>query len=206
VKILIISFWPAISCAYAPGYIQTFISFPLLIWATEGPRKNWPLSAILFWQISATICVCLSIAFFLSSFDHRTFGEVATVVYDLYVLILSWNLNRKGLIHYYIYANVANRIVWSFVWRKFSSVGIGEWWDELKNGQKLKLGDAHVTPRNIQEVQASKLVDAPDAPLLHRQKIRSPFNTLYFYCFMHYAFFWSVFTFAFSFLLFCLLQ
>jgi hypothetical protein len=29
----------------------------------------------------------------------------------------------------------------------------------LKNGQKLKLGDAHVTPRNIQEVQASKLGD-----------------------------------------------
>jgi hypothetical protein len=40
----------------------------------------------------------------------------------------------------------------------------------LKNGQKLKLGDAHVTPRNIQEVQASKLGDAPEAPLLHRQK------------------------------------
>jgi hypothetical protein len=41
----------------------------------------------------------------------------------------------------------------------------------MKYGQKLKLGDAHVTPRNIQEVQASKLGDAPDAPLLHRQKI-----------------------------------
>jgi hypothetical protein len=40
----------------------------------------------------------------------------------------------------------------------------------MKNGQKLKLGDAHVTPRNIQEVQASKLGDAPEAPLLHRQK------------------------------------
>jgi FtsH-binding integral membrane protein len=125
-KILRISFWPAISCAYAPGYIQIFISFALLIWAIEGPRKNRPLSAVLFWQISATICVCLSIAFFLSSFDHGTFGEVATVVYALYVVFLSWNLNQKGLIHYYAYANVANRIVWSFVWRKFSSVGIGE--------------------------------------------------------------------------------
>jgi hypothetical protein len=40
----------------------------------------------------------------------------------------------------------------------------------MKNGQKLKLGDAHVTPRNIQEVQASKLGDAPEAPLLHRKK------------------------------------
>jgi hypothetical protein len=40
----------------------------------------------------------------------------------------------------------------------------------VKYGQKLKLGDAHVTPRNIQEVQASKLGDAPEASLLHRQK------------------------------------
>jgi hypothetical protein len=30
----------------------------------------------------------------------------------------------------------------------------------MKHGQKLKLGDAHVTPRNIQDVQASKLGDA----------------------------------------------
>jgi hypothetical protein len=35
----------------------------------------------------------------------------------------------------------------------------------MKYGQKLKLGDAHVTPRNIQEVQASKLGDAPRHPL-----------------------------------------
>jgi hypothetical protein len=54
--------------------------------------------------------------------------------------------------------------MWSFVWRKFSNVGKGEWWDEMKYGQKLKLGDAHVIPRNIQEVQASKLGDAPRHP------------------------------------------
>jgi hypothetical protein len=34
----------------------------------------------------------------------------------------------------------------------------------MKNGQKLKLGDAHVTPRNIQEVQASKLGMPPRHP------------------------------------------
>jgi hypothetical protein len=119
-----------------------------LIWVTENPRTNRSLSVVLFWQISATICVCLSIAFFFISFDHGTFGEVATVVYDLYVVVLTWNLNQKGLIHYYPYTNVANRIVLSFVWRKFSSVGIGEWWDEMKNGQKLKLGDSH-TPQEI---------------------------------------------------------
>jgi hypothetical protein len=40
----------------------------------------------------------------------------------------------------------------------------------LKNGQKLKLGDAYAPQENVQEVQASKLGDAPEAPLLHRQK------------------------------------
>jgi hypothetical protein len=134
------------------------------IWVTENPLKNRPLSSVLFWQISVTICVCLSIAFFLSSFDHGTFGEVSTVVYNLYVVVLSWNLKQKGLIYYYVYANVANRIVLSFVWMKFSSVGIGEWWDEIKNRQKLKIGYAHANPRNIQEVKASKLGDAPEAP------------------------------------------
>jgi hypothetical protein len=34
----------------------------------------------------------------------------------------------------------------------------------MKYGQNLKLGDAHVTPRNIQELQASKLGDAPRHP------------------------------------------
>jgi hypothetical protein len=152
------------------GISKLSLVIHFLIWATENPLKIQPLSAVLFWQISTTICVCLFIALFFSSFDHGTFGEVATVVYALYMVVFIWNLNQKGVIHYYAYTNVANRNVFSFVWRKFSSVGIGEWWDELKNGQKFKLGDSHVTPRNIQEVQASKLGDAPEAPLLHRQK------------------------------------
>jgi hypothetical protein len=71
------------------------------IWATKGSQKIRSLSVVLFWQISATICVCLSIALFFSSFDHRTFGEVATVVYALYVVFLSWNMNQKGLIYNY---------------------------------------------------------------------------------------------------------
>jgi hypothetical protein len=72
----------------------------------------------------------------------------------------------------------------------------------LKNGQKFKLGYALVTPRNIQEVQASKLGDAPEAPLLHRQK--SGHLSTHFYCFMHYAFFLErlYFIFQFSFFLF----
>jgi hypothetical protein len=34
----------------------------------------------------------------------------------------------------------------------------------MKYGPKLNLGDVHVTPRNIQEVQASNLGDAPSHP------------------------------------------
>jgi hypothetical protein len=59
----------------------------------------------------------------------------------------------------------------------------------MKNGQKLKLEDAHVTPRNIQEVQASKLGDAPEASLLHRQKLRHLSTHFIFIasCTMHFS-------------------
>jgi hypothetical protein len=74
--------------------LSLFLHFQ--IWATEGPWKNRPLSVVLFWQISATICVCLAITFFLSSFDHGTYEEVAKVVYALYVVYLSFKMNQKG--------------------------------------------------------------------------------------------------------------
>jgi hypothetical protein len=76
----------------------------------------------------------------------------------------------------------------------------------MKYGQKLKLGDAHVTPRNIQEVQASKLGDAPEAPLLHRQKSGHLSTHYIFIASYSMCFSWSIFTFVFSFILFCLLQ
>jgi hypothetical protein len=73
----------------------------------------------------------------------------------------------------------------------------------MKYRQKLKLGDAHVTPRNIQEVHVSKLGDAPEAPLLHRQK-SGHLSRQYIFIVSHsMRFSWSIFTFAFSFVLFC---
>jgi hypothetical protein len=159
-----------------------------LIWLTENPLKIRPLSAVLFWQISVNICVCCFIAFFFSSFDHGTFGEVATVVYTLYVVFWVETWSKKGLILYYAYTNVANRFVFSFIWRKFSSVGIGEWWDELKNGQKLKLGDAQ-HPKKYPKSTSVKAWGCPRGTPSSSAKIRLPFNTLYFYCFMYYAFF-----------------
>jgi hypothetical protein len=76
----------------------------------------------------------------------------------------------------------------------------------MKYRKKLKLGDAHITPRNIQEVQASKLGDAPEAPLLHRQKSGHLSTHYIFIASYSICFSWSIFTFAFIFLLFCLLQ
>jgi hypothetical protein len=57
------------------------------------------------------------------------------------------------------------------------------------------------TPRNIQEVQASKRGDAPEAPLLHRQKLGhlSKHNIFIASCIMRFS--WSVSCFSFQFLL-----
>jgi hypothetical protein len=76
----------------------------------------------------------------------------------------------------------------------------------MKYGQKLKFGDAYVTPRNIQEVQALKLGDALRHPFFI-DKYQVIFqDTIFLLLRMICVFSWSIFIFAFSFLLFCLLQ
>ena len=186
------TFGPEISCAYAPGYIQTFISWTLFYLRNKKPLKN---SAFVSCSVLTNFSQYLFLPlyhFLLSSFDHGTFREVATVVYTLYVVVLSWNMKQKGLIQCYAYTNVANRFVFSFIWRKFSSVGIGEWWDELKNGQKLKIGDAH-TPQEISKRYKWKSSGMPpEAPLLHRQK-SGHLSTHYIFiasCIMRFS--WSI--------------
>jgi hypothetical protein len=54
--------------------------------------------------------------------------------------------------------------------------------------------------------QQSKLGDAPEAPFLHRQKSGHLSTHYIFIVSYSMCFSWSIFTFAFSFLLFCLLQ
>ena len=66
----------------------------------------------------------------------------------------------------------------------------------MKYGQKLKLEDAHVTPRNIQEVQASKLGDAQGITFFIN-KVSGHFSIRYIFiasCIMCYS--WSVFIFV----------
>ena len=100
---------------------------------------------------------------------------------------LCWNWTKW--IYYFDALTLLMKIVRSFRWRKFSSVGREGWYEKMKDIQKLNLGDAHVTPRNIQEVQASKLRDAKCIPFFINKIIRSSFKTLYFYCFTYYVLF-----------------
>jgi hypothetical protein len=111
VKLLSISFCSEISCAHDPGYLQTFISFALFDLSNRGsPKKSIFVSCSILTD-STAICVCLSIAFFLSSFDHETFEEVATVSYALMVSLFEFDTEPKEYIYYHVYTNVANRIV-----------------------------------------------------------------------------------------------
>jgi hypothetical protein len=77
----------------------------------------------------------------------------------------------------------------------------------MKNGQNLKLGDDHVTPRNIQEVQASKLGDAPEAPPFFIGKNQVTFqDTIFLLLHALCIFLGASVVFVFRFLLLCLLQ
>jgi hypothetical protein len=51
-------------------------------------KKSTFVSCSILTDFRHYLCLPLD-RFFLSSFDHGTFGEVATVVYALYVVVLS---------------------------------------------------------------------------------------------------------------------
>ena len=70
--------------------------------------------------------------------------------------------------------------------------------NEMKDGLKLKLGDAtRVTPRNIQEVQASKLGDAQGIPFFINKNPRFLPNASFLLFHAQLCFSWSVFFFIF---------
>ena len=89
------------------------------------------------------------------------------------------------------------KIVWSFVWRKNFRCMEGMS-NEMKDGLKLKLGDAtRVTPRNIQEVQASKLGDAQGIPFFINKNPRFLPNASFLLFHAQLCCSWSVFFFVF---------
>jgi hypothetical protein len=81
---------------HAPGYFQFSISFALFDLSNRRSSKKLIFVSCSVLTESATICVCLSIAFFLSSFDHGTFEEVTTVAYALMYGIFEFETKPKG--------------------------------------------------------------------------------------------------------------
>jgi hypothetical protein len=71
----------------------------------------------------------------------------------------------------------------------------------MKNGQKLKIRDAHAL-QEISKRYKHQSLGCPRGTPSSSAKIRSPFKTLYFYSFMHYAFFMERLYFFFSYVLF----
>src|SRR5215216_5169313 len=70
--------------------------------------------------------------------------------------------------------------------------------NEMKDVLKLKLGDAtHVTPRNLQEEQASKLGDAQGIPFFINKNSRFLPNTSFLLFRAQLCFSWSVLFFVF---------
>ena len=70
--------------------------------------------------------------------------------------------------------------------------------NEMKDGLKLKLGNAtRVTPRNIQEVQASKLGDSQGIPFFINKNPRFLPNASFLLFHALLCFSWSVFFFVF---------
>ena len=96
------------------------------------------------------------------------------------------------------------KIVRSFVWRKFSSVGREGWYENLNYGQNLKLGDTHVTPKKYPRSTSIKSWGCPRHPHLLQQKYQVFFqDTIFLFLHMICVVLGASFYFAFSFV--CLL-
>src|SRR5215216_3146045 len=107
------------------------------------------------------------------------------------LLVLELNLKT----YYLECTNVANKDCLKFCMRKNFRCMEGMS-NEMKDGLKLKLGDAmRLTPRNIQEVQASKLGDAQGIPFFINKNLRFLPNTLFLLFRAQLCCSWSVFVF-----------
>ena len=76
----------------------------------------------------------------------------------------------------------------------------------MKDGQNLKLGDSHVTPKKYPRSKSVEAWGCPRHPLLHQQYYQVTFqDTIFLLLHILCAILGASFCFAFSFVLFCLL-
>jgi hypothetical protein len=114
VKILYISFGPTISCAYALGYIQTFIRWTLFDLSNKKPSNNLTFVS---YSVLIDYCqyLCLPLYRFLFEFfwSQNFWGSCYS---SICFICGGFELKPEAKKGWFI----ANRIVFSFVWRKFS--------------------------------------------------------------------------------------
>jgi hypothetical protein len=192
------SFWSAIACAHAPGCCLTFISFALFDLSNRRfSKKSIFTSCSILTDFYHYLCLPLDLFlfefFWLQNFWESCYSSLCFNGWCAWV-----ETEPKSGFTILLTLMLLIRTVWSFVWRKFSNVGKGEWWDEMKYGQKLKLGDSHVTPRISKKYKRQSL-GMPRGTPSSSTNIRSPLKTLYFYCFVFYAFFLEHLYFCFQF-------
>jgi hypothetical protein len=146
------SYSSAILCAHAPGYYLKFVSFVLFNLSNRRFSKK-----SIFTRCSVLTYFChylhLPLDLFLFEFfwSEEFLREVATVANVLIDVVLELKLNQKW-IYYLAYTNVANENCVKFCMKKVFKCRERRMmrWDE--EWTKAQAWDAHVTPRNIQEV------------------------------------------------------
>ena len=129
----------------------------------------------------------------MSSFGESAFWRSAVIAYAIMDVLHMLKLNQSG----FIILNTLMlliRIVLSFVWREFSNVGREEWPNEMKYGQKLKLGmPCH--PKKYSRGTSVKAWGCPSIPS-SSTKISSPFSMRYIFIASYtMCYSWSVFVF-----------
>jgi hypothetical protein len=199
VKILCIYFGPVISCSYAPGYIQTFVSWTLFDFSNRKPSKN---STFISCSVLTDFCQYLYLPLYRFLFEFFWSWNFWGSCYSSICLIcggfeLKSEAKRGWL---YVMPTLMLLIDLCLVYMKevfkCRDWRMMRWVEEWTKAQAW--GCLCITPWNIQEVQASKLGDAPEAPLHHRQKSGHLSGHYIFIASCTMCFSWSVSCFSFQ--------
>jgi hypothetical protein len=182
-----------------PDYIQTFIRFALFDLSNRRSSKKLTFVSC---SVLTDFChyLCLPLDRFLFEFfwSRDFWGSCYSIIFFI-CGFFELKPEPKGLIYYYVYANITNRIVWSFVWKEVFKCR--DWrmmrWDE--EWTKAQAWGCPCHPKKYPRGTSVKAWGFPRGTPSSSAIIRSPFNTLYFYCFIFYAFFLEHLYFCFQF-------
>jgi hypothetical protein len=198
-KILRTSFWSTISCAHDPSCCLTFISFSLF----DLSNRRFSKKSIF------TSCSVLT-----------DFCHYLRLPLDLFLFEFFWSWNfwgscysslcfngcytrvktePKEWIYYLAYTNVANKNCVKFCMKEVFKCRERRMMRWVEVWTKSQAWGCPCHPKKYPRSTSVIAWGYPEAPLLHRKNIRLSFKTLYFYCFVFYAFFLECLYFCFQF-------